>query len=85
MVRIYYQEKAAQMGESFWNRPPCKDGRIRYADEVKPGKHAIWVLEPISAVEYRECTAFFAGEQYVELMLQKCWGDGDGLAAAGGG
>ena len=75
IVRSAMITKAAE-DRTWWNRPPCKDGRYRYILELSDGRFALWVLEPVAG-RLREVTAFITADKgYLRGVRDSC-GDGD--------
>ena len=82
-VRAHFAQQATQ--ESFWQRPPCKDGRHRFIGRLPDGRWAIWVLQQVGHMEYVEVTAFTTGDwNYVKGVSDDC-GLGSWLGHAYGG
>ena len=74
----------AQRNVSFFNRPPFRDGRMRYVAGMSGGEFAVWILEPV-ADGLREVTAFVTRDQgYVNKVRDDC-GSGGWFGHAYGG
>jgi len=72
LVHSMMLEKAAK-DRTWWNRPPCKDGRHRYTLQLPDGRWAVWVLEQAGPGVMREVTAFITdSHSYVKAVRDNC-------------
>ena len=66
-------QSMAVSNPTWFNRPPCKDGRYRFWASLANGKWAVWVLEQIGPGRFREITAFITDSQsYVKTIHDDC-------------
>ena len=66
----------AETDSTWFDRPPCKDGRFRYVLGLDDGSFAIWVLDAVAGGGLREVTAFITRDQnYVNQVREQCGGD----------
>jgi len=76
----------SKMDQATFQRPPCRDGRWRFIDQVADGTWAITVWEqvPGRANTFREVTSFTTRDQaYVRQVAEQC-GNGQWLGHAYG-
>ena len=64
-------QKAVDKNPSLFQQPPCDDGRLRILTGAGAGRWAVWVLEPVAGA-WREVTVFFAQQNYVTAVKDKC-------------
>lgn len=71
-VRQAMQIMATQQ-PTWFDRPPCKDGRYRYWLQLADGRWAVWVLERVGEGVYNEITAFTTRDRaYVQAIRDHC-------------
>lgn len=71
---------------TWFDRPPCKDGRHRYWLQLADGRWAVWVLQQVGNGVFQEVTAFITRDHaYVQALRDHCGIDGwFGHSFAGG-
>jgi len=75
--RVRQAMEVKAQDKTWWNRPPCKDGRYRYTLYLGDGEWAVWVLEKTAQGAMKEITAFTTTDQtYVKNVHDAC-GNGD--------
>lgn len=63
----------AEQQPTWFDRPPCKDGRYRYWLQLADGRWAVWVLERVRDGVYNEVTAFVTRDHdYVHKIRENC-------------
>jgi hypothetical protein len=74
-VRTAMQAQATRNPQWF-NRKPCRDGRFRFVLKLAGGGWAVWVLEQVGPMAFREVTAFVTQWQdYAKGVSDHCGND----------
>jgi len=74
-VRTAMQAQATRI-PTWFNRPPCHDGRFRFILRLADGSFGIWVLEQVGPLAFREVTAFTTRfTAYVKKVSDDCGND----------